>query len=157
MSLILRKATEADKEGIAKVLVSSYNMDSIQEGIEAFREECAKRYHFLVAEIDGKIAGIASYQIHGLPKHQLAEMDRIAVIPEFRGKGVAKQIFDFLVREVNGFYGKHGFKLRKLYLLTHEDNERAQMFYGKLGFEAEASLKDHFYKGKAELVMSMFF
>jgi ribosomal protein S18 acetylase RimI-like enzyme len=157
MNPVFRKATESDKENVANVLVSAYNIDSVRDGIDAFLEECGKKYNFVVAEIDGKIVGIASYQVHGLPKHQVAELDRIVVLPEFRGKGIAKQLFDFLVKEANKFYEQQGFRLRKLYLLTHGDNIHAHEFYKKLGFKTEASLKDHFYKGKNELVMSVFF
>ncbi len=40
--------------------------------------------------------------------------------------------------------------------MTHADNTAAQAFYRKMGFEAEATLKDHFYKGKDEIVMALF-
>jgi RimJ/RimL family protein N-acetyltransferase len=40
--------------------------------------------------------------------------------------------------------------------MTHADNLRAQAFYRKMGLQAEATLKDHFYKGKDEIVMSLF-
>ncbi|MFH1977698.1 MAG: GNAT family N-acetyltransferase [Candidatus Aenigmatarchaeota archaeon] len=154
---IIRVAKERDMRGIAELLKEAYNIDTVEEGVRVFLEETHKKYNFVVAEVDDKIIGIASYQIHGLPKHMLAEMDRIAVSPDFRGKGIAKLLFEFLVKEANDFYRRKGFKLRKIYLMTHEDNKRAQEFYKKMGFQEEAKLKDHFYKGKAELVMSVFF
>jgi RimJ/RimL family protein N-acetyltransferase len=47
--------------------------------------------------------------------------------------------------------------IRKLYLLTHEDNKNAHAFYEKIGFEHETTLKDHYYDNKDERVYSMFF
>jgi len=95
--------------------------------------------------------------MHGLPKHQLCELDRIAVLPDYRGKGVAAALFKALIRESNLAYKKNGFKLRKLYILCHADNKRAHAFYKKMGMKKEVVLKDHFYKGKDEFVFSRFF
>ena len=81
-------------------------------------------------------------------------MDRIAVVSDHRGKGIAKELFNRLVedanKELNG-------KLRKLFLFTHASNKRAHKFYEKLGMKHEATLKDHFYKGEDEWVYSVFF
>ena len=95
--------------------------------------------------------------MHGLPKHQLCELDRIAVLPEYRGKGIARQLFNALIKDSKAFYKKNKSKLRKLYLLTHADNIRAHKFYEKLGFKHETTLKYHYYKDKDEYVYSTFF
>ncbi|MBI2659795.1 GNAT family N-acetyltransferase [Candidatus Woesearchaeota archaeon] len=153
----IRKATSKDAKGIANVLVQSYNIKNLNEGVEAFKNEIKKNHNYIVAEEKGKIIGIVTWLMHGLPKHQLAELDRIAVLPEFRGKGVSRKLFDFMIKDAKQFYKKSKSKLRKLYLLTHADNERAQKFYEKLGFRHETTLKQHYYKDKDEFVYSMFF
>ena len=94
--------------------------------------------------------------MHGLPKHQLAELDRIAVLKSHQGKGLGKRLFDALIQEASKEYKKHNQTLRKLYLLTHADNEQAQTFYKKLGMQHEATLKAHFYEDKDEFVFSIF-
>lgn len=153
----IRKAKPSDAKGIANVLVQSYNIKDIKEGAEVFRNEIKKSHHYIVAEEKGKIIGIITWLMHGLPKHQLAELDRIAVLPEYRGKGVSGKLFDELVKDARQFYKKNKSKLRKLYLLTHADNERAQKFYEKLGFRHETTLKEHYYKEGDEYVYSIFF
>ena len=50
-----------------------------------------------------------------------------------------------------------GESIRKLYLLTHEDNVDAHIFYKKVGFVHETTLKDHYYKDQNERVYSKFF
>ena len=49
-----------------------------------------------MADNDGRIAGIATWQMRGLPKHELCELDRIAVLKEFRGKVDGKVIAERL-------------------------------------------------------------
>tara|TARA_Y100000310_G_C20659170_1_gene803686 strand:- start:877 stop:1347 length:471 start_codon:yes stop_codon:yes gene_type:complete len=151
-----RKATPKDAIGIATVLKDAYNIDSIEEGTKVFKEETQKQYHFIVAEDNGRIAGLTTWQMHGLPKHQLCELDRIAVLKDYQGKGLGKQLFQALIENAKKEYQKHKQTLRKLYLLTHADNEQAQTFYNKLGMKHEATLKEHYYKDKDEFVFSIF-
>ncbi len=151
-----RPATPKDAIGIATVLKESYNIKSIEEGVEVFKNETEKQYHFIVADDDGRICGLTTWQMHGLPKHELCELDRIAVLPEYQGKGIGKALFKALIKAANDEYKKHGQKLRKLYLMTHADNKNAQEFYKKLGLKHEATLKSHYYKDKDEFVFSLF-
>ena len=153
----IRKSTSKDAKGIANVLIKSYNIKDLSEGISVFKSETKKLHNYIVAEEKNKIIGIVTWLMHGLPKHQLCELDRIAVLPEYRGKGIAKKLFEALIKDAKQFYKKNNSKLRKLYLLTHADNIRAHKFYKKLGFRHETTLKEHYYKGKDELVNSMFF
>jgi len=153
----IRKATLEDAEQIAEVLISFYNIDSKEEAKQTFLNEIKKGHHYIVAEEDGKIIGLVTWLMHGLPKHMLAELDRIVLLPECRGKGVGKQLAEALIKNADEFYKKHGFKLRKLYLLTHADNKDAHTFYEKVGFKYETTLKKHYYKDKDEFVYSIFF
>ena len=153
----IRKATNKDAKGIANVLVQSYNIKDLKEALAFFKNEIEKKHNFIVAEENRKIIGIVSWVMHGFPKHQLCELDRIAVLPEYRGKGVSGKLFAALVKDAKQFYKKNRSRLRKLYLLTHEDNSRACKFYEKLGFRHETTLKEHYYKDKDERVYSMFF
>ena len=152
-----RKATARDAVGIATVLKECYNIDSIKEGVKTFEEEVAKRHYYIVADDNGSIAGIVTWHMHGLPKHELCELERIAVLIQYRGKGLGRALFNALVKAANSEYKKHGFKLRKLYILTHADNKRAQEFYKKMGYKHESTLKSHYYKGKDEFVFSKLF
>jgi ribosomal protein S18 acetylase RimI-like enzyme len=151
-----RKAKPEDAEQIAKVLASFYNMNA-KEAREVFFSEMKKGHRYIVAEENGKIIGLVTWLMHGLPKHMLAELDRIVVLPEARGKGVGRQLLEALKNDADREYKKHGFRLRKLYLLTHADNKKAHAFYEKMGFKREATLKQHYYKDKDEFVYSMFF
>ncbi len=152
----VRKADLKDTENIAKVLISSYNIDSIKEGKNVFIEETKKDHYYIVAEENEEILGIASWRVHGLPKHQLAELHRIAVLPEYRGKGISQQLFEALINEAKEFYNSKDSRLRKIHLYTHASNKRAQGFYKKIGFIHEATLKDHYYNGEDEMVFSLF-
>ncbi|MBW2982412.1 GNAT family N-acetyltransferase [Candidatus Woesearchaeota archaeon] len=155
--IIIRNAKIEDIEGVAKVLKESYNIDDIEEAKKIFRDELKKDHHYIIAEQLRTILGIVTWTVHDLPKHQLAELNRIAVLPEYRGKGVAKLLFNGLIKKCSEFYKENGSRLRKLYLLTHESNTRAHIFYEKMGFNHETTLDNHYYDEEDEYVFSMFF
>jgi ribosomal protein S18 acetylase RimI-like enzyme len=155
--MIIRNAKLEDAEGIANVMKESYNIDSIDEGKKVFLSEMKKEHHYVVAEENDKILGICTWTMHDLPKHQLAELNRIAVLPECRGKGVAKELFNGMVKRAQEFYNENGSRLRKLYLLTHESNKRAHAFYEKIGFKHETTLKTHYYENDDERVYTIYF
>ena len=156
-NILLREATYDDKDQIAKVLLDFYNMNDVDEAIQSFNNELDKDFHYIVAEEAGKIIGLVTWLIHGLPKHGLFELDRICILSEARGKGVGRKLVDKLIDNASKWYENESEKIRKLYLLTHEDNKNAHSFYEKVGFSHETTLKDHYYKDQDERVYVMFF
>ena len=156
-NIFLREASYDDKEQIAEVLLDFYNMNDHDEAIKSFTTELEKDFHYLVAEEDGKIIGLVTWLMHGLSKHGLFELDRICILSDARGKGVGRKLVDKLIMDAKKWYDKEGESIRKLYLLTHEDNKNAHIFYEKVGFVHDATLKDHYYKNQDERVYVIFF
>ena len=156
-AIVIKEATHDDKSQIVEVLLDFYNMSDLDEAINAFLSELEKDFHYIVAVENGKIIGLVTWFMHGLPKHGLFELDRICILSSSRGKGIGIKLVDSLVDDARKWYNKLGEDIRKLYLLTHEDNINAHAFYEKIGFEHETTLKDHYYDNKDERVYSMFF
>ena len=102
-----RKATSKDTKGIANVLVKSYNIKDLKEGINVFKNETKKFHNYIVATDREEITGLVTWVVHGLPKHQLCELDRIAVLPKYQGKGIGKKLFDALVNDAKKYYKKN--------------------------------------------------
>ena len=122
----LRKATIKDISKVALVLNKSYNISSIKEGEEVFLEELKKNHTYLLAEKNSEILGITTYIIHGLPKHGLAELDRIAVMPNFRNLGIGKLLFAELINSLKNDYISKNSKLRKLFGLPDSSQNSFQ-------------------------------
>ena len=152
-----RKATLKDANQISSVLMDFYNMENAEEASNAFVSEMEKDFNYIVAEKDDVIIGLVTWLPHGLPKHGLFELDRICLLSESRGKGVGKGLINELIKDADEWYKSMGENIRKLYLLTHEDNVDAHIFYEKVGFVHETTLKDHYYKDQNERVYSKFF
>ena len=152
-----RKATLKDADQICSVLMGFYNMKDFNEASEAFISEMEKDFHYIVAAQDNVVIGLVTWLPHGLPKHGLFELDRICLLSQSRGKGVGRGLIEALIKDADKWYKSKGESIRKLYLLTHEDNVDAHVFYEKVGFDHETTLKDHYYKNQNERVYSIFF
>jgi len=153
----ITKAKLSDKKQVGLILFELLNIKSASEGEKVFLSETKKGHIYLLAKDKGKVVGLVTYLMHGRPMHGLAELYHIVVMPEQRGSGAAKKLFDELEKEIKKEYKKMGGKLRKLYLMTRHSNARAQKFYKKMGLEFETKLKSHFYRGKAEYIFSKFY
>ena len=103
-AIVIKEATHDDKSQIAKVLLDFYNMNDLDEAINAFLSELEKDFHYIVAVENGKIIGLVTWIMHGLPKHGLFELDRICILSSSRGKGVGIKLVNSLVDEARKWY-----------------------------------------------------
>ena len=95
---------------------------------------------YLLALVDGIPAGILSASLSLYD----GELLNIAVLPDFRGKGVAQALLEALYTAMQG--------LSELFLEVAESNLPAQRLYEKNGFSAVGRRKG-FYGGEDALVM----
>ena len=154
--LLIQSAKEKDAYQIANVLWDFYNMENKKEATKVFINEREKEFHYIVAIENNQILGLVTWLAHGLPKHGLFELDRICILGNSRGKGIGKKLVDALIEDAIEWYMDRNEKARKLYLLTHEDNTNAHLFYEEVGFKHETTLKDHYYKNRNERVYTIF-
>ena len=152
----IRKAVLNDTDEIANVLLDFYNIEDHEEAKKIFIDEQKKEFHYLIAVEDDRVLGLVTWITHGLPKHGLFELDRICIMTKARGKGIGKKLVNELIDDANYWYRNRNGKARKLYLLTHEDNKNAHIFYERVGFIHETTLKSHYYNNQDERVYSIF-
>lgn len=107
--------------------------------------------HILVAELDGRVIGVAG--LHGkLGKFRHAAGVGIAVHDAFAGRGVGRALMERLLDIADNWLG-----LVRLELEVFADNERARRLYERLGFVEEGRKRKAVFCGGQyldELVMA---
>ncbi len=100
--------------------------------------------HFLVAESDEKIAGYIGIFV----VCESCYVSNVAVFPEYRRQGVAKQLIEraCVVAEENG--------AESISLEVRPSNAAAVSLYGSVGFE-EVGLRKNFYRAPVEDALIM--
>lgn len=123
-------ATYPDKvPGVTVDDVQEYYKEKLsKEGIEKSRKRIEdgltlQNQRFLVAKVDGKVAGVCLATIHE-DKNQL---NAIYVLPEFQGKGIGYKLWDEVLKFIDQT------KDTIVQVVVH--NANAIRFYERLGFE----------------------
>lgn len=151
-----RRATEQDTDNVAQLLVENFDISSAKEGRETFLKEREKDV-FIIAEENGKLRGLISWDMHGLPKHQLVRIERIGILSGPNRDEIAENLLSAAIQDADKCFKKQDLKLRKMYTMVHSSNKKLVNFFKKMGFVEEAVLKDHYHKRVDEIVLSIFF
>lgn len=152
-----RQIKRADADKVAKLLMKCFNISSLKEGKETFRHEMDKHQQFIVAEENDKFLGLISWNRQGLLKHQLARIVRICILANPNRTEIAEGLLRAAIQDADKRFKKRGGKVRKMYTMVHSSDNKLRNFYKKMGFVEETQLRDHYYKGVDEHVMSMWF
>lgn len=111
---------------------------------------------FLVAEVDGKIVGYIMCRVETI----LSKFDRlrlrkaghvisIAVLPEYRRRGLATALLTRAMRALNEEYG-----CSEVFLEVRVSNHQAIALYEKLGFRKVDVVKQYYIDGEDAYVMA---
>ena len=129
--LVLRGATRADIEAVFELCVRRLAiehdaLDELQTTVEAFaRAFAAGKFHLLVAEVDGALAGAATYQhSYRTWTGESLYLQDLCVAAAFRGQGVGTQ----MIRGLAAAAVACG--CDRMFWESQVGNARANEFYG---------------------------
>lgn len=110
---------------ILSVAQLDYMLDNFYS-LESLAQQMDNGHVFMMAEIDSKIVGFASYELHhgGSTKTKL---HKIYVLPETQGSGLGKKLIEEVAQKAIAAQNTH------LFLNVNKYNS-AQKFYEKLEF-----------------------
>lgn len=135
----VRNYKKSDRDAVLAMVDTFYHSPAVEHDIplsnyeEAYDEMCdggSSRMRGLLIEQDGAPAGFCSLALTysteaGGP---VVLIEEIFTKPEFRGKGLGQEVFQFLREEYAG-------KAARIRLEVVEDNHRAISLYERMGFK----------------------
>jgi GNAT superfamily N-acetyltransferase len=132
---VVRPAAPAD-EPRWRELFDAYTRFYEREPDDAIAKHAWARIHdpkspvfAAVAEVDGRVVGIANYLLHESTGsfRPVCYLQDLFVDPQVRGAGIGKTLIDWLVAEMKAH------KWSRLYWSTRETNYRARALYDQYG------------------------
>lgn len=134
MSVEFREMTPADINAIAELEGVLFPIDAWPR--QMFVDELAQpsRYYVL-AEDSGDIVGYAGLMV----LEPVADVQTIAVLPEFEGQGIGTALLTALLQE------SRSRGAAEVLLEVRADNPRAQRLYRRFGFE-QIHLRPRYYR-----------
>ncbi|MEV7660827.1 ribosomal protein S18-alanine N-acetyltransferase [Paenarthrobacter sp. NPDC089316] len=141
----LRDMTEADIMAVEALERRLFPVDAwpLQMFIDELAQPETRRY--VVAEADGGIVGYAGLMCI----EPIADVQTIAVVPEFEGKGIGSAMLTELIDEARRR------RAADVLLEVRADNPRAQQLYLRFGFE-QIHIRPRYYRdGTDALIMRL--
>lgn len=142
MKTLIRLAKEGEEKEVLEVYRSGgewlpyTDTDEIKKSI---KENLRGKISLIVAEINGKIGG--AIKLHR-PQSHIGKGGKIAVLPEFRGRGIGKLLYKSIIKI---FYMEGR---RKFTDALVGENPAIKKMFENLGFEIEAEMRKHTPSGK---------
>jgi ribosomal protein S18 acetylase RimI-like enzyme len=109
------------------------NVSIVNKGVEAVLQDSDKGIYY-VAEIDGEVVAslLTTYEWSDWRNGMVLWIQSVYVLPEFRGKGIYKEMYLFLQKKIKNEPGLLGLRL-----YVEKENKNAQKVYKKLGMDGE--------------------
>lgn len=112
------------------------SMEKLKEAYEKDQEDTQNR-EFILMNKEEKLGFVGLYGI--AQRHRNAEF-AIMIDPTHQGNGYASTATQLAMR-----YAFSKLNMHKLYLYVDKANEKAIHIYKKVGFQAEGTMKEHFF------------
>ncbi|MDI2034494.1 ribosomal protein S18-alanine N-acetyltransferase [Paenarthrobacter nitroguajacolicus] len=141
----LRDMAEPDIRDVEALERRLFPVDAwpLQMFIDELAQPETRRY--VVAEADGEIVGYAGLMCI----EPIADVQTIAVVPEFEGKGIGSAMLTELIEEARRR------RAADVLLEVRADNPRAQQLYVRFGFE-QIHVRPRYYRdGTDALIMRL--
>jgi [ribosomal protein S18]-alanine N-acetyltransferase len=132
--IAIRPFEARDLPGILRIEEESFEAEAWPR--EAFLAYSAPDL-FLVARVDGKIAGY----IIASPTRFGASIESLAVRTRYRGRGVGATLMKTALKVLR----RH--RVKAVWLMVRRKNERAIRLYRGFGFERTATVQNHYKDG----------
>ncbi len=151
---LIREAREEDLPDIVRI-----NLETLPEHYpDYFWRDHLRLWGraFLVAEVDGRIVGYIMTRVdRGLgylqwrPFKKLGHIVSIAVLPEYRRRGIGTALMVEAMRRLKEIYGAS-----EAYLEVRVSNDAAIRLYEKLGFKKVRRLRKYYLDGEDAWLMA---
>ena len=140
---LIREFQNYDKISVAAIEANCFH-DAWTE-VMLFEQICQDGAVYLVAVVEDCVVGY----IGGRVVLDEAELHRVAVLSDFRGRGYGKK----LVEAFSDRCGERGVK--NIFLEVREDNVVAQKTYASVGFEKVGQRKNYYGNGIDAIIMQV--
>jgi len=146
---VLRGLRPSDRSAIERILVASaaFREDEVAVALELVDAEASQGYRFVVAEVEGRLAGYACFGATPMTQGT-HDLYWIVVDPGMQGRGVGKRLLD----EVERILKAEGGRLLLIETAGKESYTATRSFYERCKLELVARVPDFYAPGDDKLV-----
>ena len=148
-SILVRQASRSDIEEIGELVKKTelFPKEMLGEMIAPFLQDTMGEERWLVAESEERVLGFSYYRKEMLT-HSTWNVLALAVGTETQGSGVGKLLMSKVEEELK----RESQSVLIVETSGLEEFESTRMFYEKIGYEREATIRDFFEPGDDKVV-----
>ena len=142
--IIIRPITEVDVDAVAAVHSEVFARQSASRKWVKCNFNAYPRIMMFVAEHgDGHIAGYIQWiQKSGFRKEAVIELEQIAVLPDFQGKGVGTKLINESLSNIKDYLKDQDSLLKSIIVTTRSDNQAQSLYKKVLNAEMAGTIKN---------------
>lgn len=144
MTFKVRLMHEKDISAVARIHGESFSRQSASSKWVSCNFNAYPRVMMFVAENDvGDVIGYIQWlQKSGFRKDAVVELEQLAVLPEFRGKGVGAKLITDSLRDLSRYLEENDSKLKAILVTTRSDNDAQKLYKKILGANIAGVIKN---------------
>jgi predicted N-acetyltransferase YhbS len=140
----IRLLQHNDIEKTAKVHEAAFVRQELSNEWIQSNSKAFPRVQYYVAENqDNEIVGYIHWsQKSGFRQEVVLELEQLAVLPEYHGKGVGTKLIKESLPQVNCQLAARGAKIKHIIVTTRLDNYAQKLYQKTIGAEVEATIRN---------------
>jgi len=146
--------SDATRQEVKKLIeiYSAPHLYHTREDASWFVKSFFDFHHIKVVKQNGVIIGLLFWRVEAERHHGIIVIDDLWIDEKFRRKGFGEKLLRISIEDAKTFFQRDKYVLRKVLVMTAQNNKPARKLYEKIGFQKSAVLKNLYGKGENELV-----
>jgi ribosomal protein S18 acetylase RimI-like enzyme len=140
----IRPLQHNDIEKTAKVHKAAFARQKLSSEWIKSNSKAFPRIQYYVAEnLENEIVGYIQWsQKSGFRQEVVLELEQLAVLPEYHGKGIGTKLIEKSLPQINSQLATRGAQIKHIIVTTRSDNYAQKLYQKTIGAEVEATIRN---------------
>ncbi|MBT8114090.1 MAG: GNAT family N-acetyltransferase [Arenicella sp.] len=140
----IRPLHHNDIEKTAKIHEAAFVRQKLSyEWIESNSKAYPRVQYYVAENQNNEIVGYIQWvQKSGFRQEVVLEMEQLAVLPEYHGKGIGSKLIKESLPQINCQLAGRGAKIKHIIVTTRSDNYAQKIYQKTIGATVEATIRD---------------
>ena len=144
MTMNIRPLTPNDIEKTAKVHEAAFMRQTLsKEWIESNSRAYPRIQNYVAENMENEIVGYIQWvQKSGFRHEVVLELEQLAVLPKYHGKGIGTKLIRESLPQINCQLASRGAKIKHIVVTTRSDNYAQKIYQKTVGAKVETTIKN---------------
>ncbi len=140
----IRPLNHNDLEKAAQIHKAAFVRQTLsKEWIETNSRAYPRVQYYVAENMENEIVGYIQWvQKSGFRKEVVLELEQLAVLPKYHGKGIGTRLIEKSLPQINYQLASRGATIKHIIVTTRSDNHAQKIYQKTIGAKIEATIKN---------------